>query len=62
MKIVLLELVNANSKDELHAKETHFIKTLKCVNNNIPLQSKKECNEVHKDEIKERVKIYNETN
>jgi ribosome-interacting GTPase 1 len=31
-KIYLLETINCNTKDELLAREGHYIKTLKCVN------------------------------
>lgn len=51
--ILLLESVNAHSKDELHAREAHYIKTISCVNKVIPLQTKKEYSEVNKDKIKE---------
>jgi hypothetical protein len=37
--IILLESVNVNSKDELHIREAHYIKTLKCVNKVIPLRT-----------------------
>ena len=47
--IILLESVNANTKDELLAREAHYIKTITCVNKQIPLQTKKEYNQVHKD-------------
>ena len=40
--IVLLEAINASSKDELLAREKHFIQSLKCVNKYIPLRSNKE--------------------
>ena len=35
-KIILLENVNANSKDELVSREGFYIRTLKCVNKVIP--------------------------
>ena len=41
-QILLLEAVNANSKDELHVREAHYIKTLDCVNKCIPLQTYRE--------------------
>jgi len=41
-QIVLLELVNVNSKIELHQREAHYIRTLKCVNKQIPNRSKSE--------------------
>jgi hypothetical protein len=40
--IILLELVNVNTKDELLAREQYYIQTLKCVNKNIPLRTQKE--------------------
>jgi ribosome-interacting GTPase 1 len=41
-RILLLESVNANSKDELIAREGHYIRTLKCVNKKIEGITKKE--------------------
>lgn len=40
--ITLLELVNCNSKDELLARESYFIRTLVCVNKVIPDRTIKE--------------------
>jgi hypothetical protein len=40
--IVLIELVNANSKDELHAREKHYIKTMNSINKCIPVPTKEE--------------------
>ena len=51
--ILLIESVNANSKDELHAREKHYIKKMKCVNKVIPSRTKKE----YKNDNKERLKI-----
>ena len=51
-KIYLLESVNANSKDELLAKEGHYIKTLKCVNRCIAGRTIKEYNNDNLDKIK----------
>ena len=42
VKIVLIELVNANSKDELIAKESDYIKNTKCMNKVIPKRTPKE--------------------
>ena len=50
-QIVLIECVDANSKDELHAREKHFIKLCKCVNRCTP-------NRTHED-IVEYFKVYN---
>ena len=41
-EIVLLELYPCNSKDELHARERHYIEKLDCVNRLIPFRSKEE--------------------
>jgi hypothetical protein len=60
--IILLENVNANSKDELHIREAHYIKTLKCVNKCIPLRTKKEYNKENKDEISIKKKDYRKQN
>ena len=48
--INLLEKVNATCKDELLARERHFINTLSCVNKHRPLRTSKE---YYKDNIKE---------
>lgn len=41
-KIVLLESVNAQTKDELSEREAYYIKSLECVNKMIPLRTAKE--------------------
>ena len=41
-RIVLIELVPCESKDELLKRETHFIKTIECVNRCSSFQSKSE--------------------
>ena len=51
-QIVLIETVNVESKDELLAREKHYIKSFKCVNKCIPGQTKKEYYENNKEEIK----------
>ena len=56
--IILLELVQANSRDELHTREAHYIKTIKCNNKMIPTQTQKEW----RDENKEKIKQYREDN
>ena len=61
-QIVLLESVNANNKDELFAREAHYIRTLKCINNNIPLRSDKEYKQDKKEEIKIQRKEFYDTN
>lgn len=60
--IILLELVNANSKDELHAREAHYIKSLSCINKVVPLQTPKEYYEANRDAILTQKKIYNVLN
>lgn len=52
--IVLLELVNANSKDELLQRESFYIKNLSCMNKCIPIVS-------HED-VKDRKKQYHKNN
>jgi len=47
--IVLLELVNCNSKEELKARERYYIETLDCINKNIPGRTNKEYINDNKD-------------
>lgn len=61
-KIILLELVNVNTKDELLAREAHYIKTLNCVNKVIPLRTDKEYKEDNIEHIKKYNKEYRENN
>ena len=61
-QIVLIETVNAESKDELLAREKHYIKSFKCVNKYIPGQTNKEYKIIHKEEIKFKQKEYYEKN
>lgn len=60
--IVLLELVDAKSKDELHSREAQYIKTLQCINKLIPLRTTKEWYEDNREHIKEYNKEYKESN
>jgi hypothetical protein len=60
--IILIESIEANNKMELQQREAHFIKTLKCVNKCIPLQTQKEWCEKNTDKIKEKNKKYREDN
>ena len=57
-QIILLESVNANSKEELHVREAHWIKSLECVNKVIPGRTQKEYREDNKDQIAEYQKEY----
>lgn len=41
-RITLLETCPCNTKDELFAREAHYIRSLKCVNKNIPLRTHKQ--------------------
>ena len=60
--IVLLESINASSKDELLAREKHFIQSLKCVNKYIPLRSNKEYYLENKINLDEYYKKFREDN
>jgi len=41
-KIVLIESYPCNTKDELLSREAHYIRTMKCVNKNIPNRKRNE--------------------
>ena len=60
--IILLELCPCNTKDELTSRESHYIRTLDCVNKCIPGRTKKEYNkqyyETNKEAISEQHKDY----
>ena len=57
--IILIELCNCNSKDELHRKEREFIVSLKPIGNIvIPMRTKKEWTHDNKEIIKEYKKEY----
>ena len=47
-QIILIENVDAISKDELMSREAFYIRTMKCVNKNVPLRTKKELIETNK--------------
>ena len=53
--ITLLESFPCNSKDEAHAREAHYIRSLDCVNKCIPTRTGKE----YKDDNKEKFQAYN---
>ena len=61
VEIILLENVNANSKDELHARERYYIELYKdiVVNKNIPSRTDDEYNQT--EECKLRDKKYRQT-
>jgi hypothetical protein len=52
-KILLIENVHANSKDELVSREGYYIRNMKCINKNIAGRTKKEYNINNKEIIKE---------
>ena len=56
--IYLLEAVSAKSYDELLAREGHYIKTLKCVNKNIPSRTPQEWRIDNKELLKEKFNNY----
>jgi hypothetical protein len=60
--IVLLELVDAKSNDELKAVEAKYIINNICVNKYIPLRTGKQYNADNADRISIRQKQYNEAN
>jgi hypothetical protein len=60
--IQLIESYPCNSKDELHAREGHYIKTMACVNKVIVGRSKKEYYQQNCEIIKNRQKQYRELN
>ena len=69
-KIILLDNVNANSKDEMISKEAYYIRNFKCVNRTIPDRKKdeyikeyrKEYHIKNKEQIREQRKQFNEAN
>ena len=61
-EIVLLESVNASSKDELKAVEANYIKNTKCVNKQIPCRSRQEYDKEYREKNRERAKEYRENN
>ena len=57
-KITLLEDVSCSSKNELLAREAHYIRTMKCVNKKIPNRSRKEYKTDNKEIIRIKDKEY----
>ena len=51
-QIILIEEYPCSSKDAKNAKESHYIRTLDCVNKNIPGRTSKQYYEDHKEDIK----------
>ena len=52
-QIVLIETVNVETNDELLAREKHYIKSVKCINKNIPGRTMKEYYQDNCDYLKE---------
>jgi len=65
-KIILLELCPCNTKDELIARESHYIRTLTCVNKVIPDRTKQEYQKEYRlnnrELVSEKRKEYNTQN
>jgi hypothetical protein len=61
-RIELIESFPCDSKDELTAREGHFIRTMDCVNNQIAGRTKKEYYQDNKNEISQRHKQYYQDN
>ena len=57
-KMILLENVNCDSLDQLHAKEAEYIKSNMCINKVIPGRTNKEYYNQNKETITENRKIY----
>ena len=57
--IVLLEDCPCESKDQLLAREAHYIKSLACVNKNIPLRTHKEYQKEYYVDNKEAISVKN---
>ena len=57
-QITLLEAVEANSKEELLARERHFIQSLDCVNKNIAGRTTEEYQRQYRENNKEKLKQY----
>jgi len=58
-EIILIELCDCNSKDELHRKEREFIVSLKPIGNiQIPLRTQKEYNNEYRIENREKINEY----
>ena len=61
-KIILVENVNCNSKEELLKRERYYIENFDCVNKNIPGRTLKEYYQENKDKLTEKGKIYRQNN
>ena len=63
-RIILIELYPCNTKDELTSRESHYIRTLECINKNIPNRTRKEwkAQPHNKEKTKNYNQIYNAKN
>ena len=57
-RIVLIELFPCDTKDELTGRESHYIRTVECVNKMIPDRTKAEYRKKQYEENKDAEKIY----
>jgi hypothetical protein len=60
--IILIENYPCKSKDELHARERHFIETMECVNKVIPTRTIAEWREENKEQLKQNKVEYYQNN
>tara|TARA_R110001592_G_scaffold346885_1_gene639753 strand:+ start:106 stop:558 length:453 start_codon:yes stop_codon:yes gene_type:complete len=60
--IELVELYPCNNRIELETRERYYIENNKCVNNYIPTRTKKEYEEQHRQQARERTKKWVEKN
>ena len=58
-KIVLIELVECKSKEELLAKEAHYIRNNECVNKRIEGRTQQEYIKTYRDANKDSIKVKN---
>jgi adenylate kinase family enzyme len=61
-QIELLETFPCNSKDELNAREGHYIRTVECVNRRIEGRTLKEWSDDNKEHLAEYRQTYREAN
>jgi len=61
-RIELLEEVNCDTKDQLHSREGHYIRSLECVNKTITKRTKQEYHQDNKERLNNISKQYRETN
>ncbi len=59
--IQLIESYPCNSKDELHAREGHYIKTMACVNKFVAGRTRKEYEQQNKEQFKQYYQVNKES-